>query len=568
MATAVLLGYGLLIAILTVAAWYLSRYLYGLFEEARPRGYRLWGWLERFIYRLCGIDPDRSVPWWRYLQQLLLFNLILFILAYALLRLQGHLPLDATHAPAMAPALAFNTAASFVTNTNWQAYAGETALSIGSQMWVITFLQVVAAATGVAMVLPLLRAFAGAELARLGNFYRDLVRVVLGLFLPLSFLLAIVWILQGVPSTLSASVVVHTLSGSLQTIARGPVASLESIKMLGTNGGGFFNANAAHPFENPTPLTNVESMMAMGLVPMALVFALGRYLKNMRQSWVLYIVTVFALVAFGVAAYAAEAHGNTIVHHLLGLRGPNWEGKETRFGIGDSSFYATFTTAFTTGSVNAMHDSLTPLGGLVPLYLMTVNSVFGAVGAGLMNIMMLLIVTVFIAGLMVGRTPEIWGKKIEAREIKLASVAMLVHPLIVLVPTALALTNPNALASIANPAFHGLSEILYAFTSAAANNGSAFAGLNANTTFFNLAVGIVMLLGRYVSAIAMLALAGSVAVKKRTPVTAGTLKTDTLAFGWTYVGVTVLVGALTFFPGMALGPVAEQLAMLAGRLYG
>jgi K+-transporting ATPase ATPase A chain len=568
MSAAVLAGYGLMLAVLTVLAWYLSRYLYRLFEDERPPGYRLWGWLDRLIHRLSGVDPSQSVPWWRYLQQLLLFNLALLLMVYAILRLQGHLPLNQGHVPAMSPALAFNTAVSFVTNTNWQAYAGETSLSIGSQMWAITFLQVVAAATGVAMVLPVLRAFAGAELKRLGNFYRDVLRVVLGLLLPLSCLLAILWILQGMPATLSPDVVVHTLSGSMQTIARGPVASLEAIKMLGNNGGGFFNANAAHPFENPTPLTDVESMMAMGLLPMSLVFTLGRYLKNMRQAWVVYTVTTVALVVFGVAAYAAEAHGNTILHHLAGVLGPNWEGKETRFGIGDSSFYATITTAFTTGSVNAMHDSFTPLGGLVPLYLMTVNSVFGSVGAGLLNIIMFLIVTVFIAGLMVGRTPEIWGKKIEAREIKLASVAMLVHPLIVLVPTALALTNPAALASVANPVFHGLSEILYAFTSGAANNGSAFAGLNANTTFYNLAIGIVMLLGRYVSVIAMLALAGSVALKKRTPVTAGTLKTDTLAFGWTYVGVTVLVGALTFFPGMALGPLAEQLAMLAGRLYG
>src|SRR5579875_212891 len=293
-----------MLAVLTALAWYLSGYLYRLFEEESPPGHRFWRWLERLLHRVAGTDAERSLPWWRYLQQLLLFNVILMLMAYAILRLQAHLPLNAGHIPAMSPALAFNTAASFVTNTNWQAYAGETALSVGSQMWVITFLQVVSAATGVAMVLPLLRAFAGAELRHLGNFYRDLVRVVLGLFLPLGFLLAVVWVLQGVPATLSPDVVVHTLSGSLQTIARGPVASLEAVKMLGTNGGGFFNANAAHPFENPTPLTDVESMVAMGLVPMALVFCLGRYLKNMRQAWVLYIVTVFAIAVFGVAAYA------------------------------------------------------------------------------------------------------------------------------------------------------------------------------------------------------------------------------------------------------------------------
>ncbi len=563
----VLAGYGLMLACLSILAFYLSRYLYRLFEDPAPPGHRLWGWLERALFRAAGVNPEESQPWWRYAQNLLVFNLVLMVLVYAILRLQAVLPLNPERVGGMPPDLAFNTAASFVTNTNWQAYAGEVSLSIGSQMWAITFLQVVAAATGIAMVLPVLRAFRGAELTHLGNFYRDLVRIILGLLLPLSFLLALLFVAQGVPETLSPAVLAHTIYGGIQTIARGPVAGLESIKMLGTNGGGYFNANAAHPFENPSPLTDVESMMAMGLIPVALVFTLGRYLKNMRQAWVVYGVTMFAVVAFGILAYAAESHGNSIMHHLLGILGPNWEGKETRFGIGDSAFYATLTTSFTTGSVNAMHDSFTPLGGLVPLYLMSVNTVFGAVGSGLLNIIMFLILTVFIAGLMVGRTPEIWGKKIEAREIKLASVAMLVHPLIVLVPTALALTNPVTVASILNPAFHGLSEVLYAFTSAAANNGSAFAGLNADTTFYNLAIGIVMLMGRYISVIAMLALAGSVAVKKRAPVTSGTLKTDTWAFGWTYVGVTVLVGALTFFPGMALGPIAEQLAMVAGKLY-
>lgn len=563
----VLVGYGLMLAVLSLFAYFLAPYLHRLFEDPHPPGHRLWAWLERLLYRLGGVDPDESQPWWRYAQHLVVFNLVLMLIVYAILRLQRVLPLNPLHVGGMSPALAFNTAASFVTNTNWQAYAGEVSLSVGSQMWAITFLQVVAAATGIAMVLPVLRAFAGAELSSLGNFYRDLVRIVLGLLLPLSFLVALLFVAQGIPATLSPEAIAHTIYGTLQTIARGPVASLESIKLLGTNGGGYFNANSAHPFENPGPWTNVEEMMAMGLIPISLVFTLGRYLQNLRQAWVIYGVTIFAVVLFGVLAYAAEAHGNPIIHHRLEILGPNWEGKETRFGIGGSAFYATLTTAFTTGSVNSLHDSLTPLGGLVPLYLMSVNTVFGAVGAGLLNIVMFLVLTVFIAGLMVGRTPEIWGKKIEAREIKLASLAMLVHPLIVLVPTALALTNPAARASILNPAFHGLSEVLYAFTSAAANNGSAFAGLNANTTFYNVAIGVVMLLGRYVSVIAMLALAGSVAAKKRVPVTSGTLKTDTWAFGWTYVGVTVLVGALTFFPGMALGPIAEQLAMVAGRLY-
>lgn len=507
------------------------------------------------------------MAWWQYAGHLLALNAVMMVLVYAILRLQAWLPLNARHVPGMPWDLAFNTAASFVTNTNWQAYAGETALSIGSQMWAIIFLQVTSAATGLAMVLPVIRAFTGAEMKTLGNFYRDFVRAVVAVFLPLAFLLGLLWTWQGIPSTLSASVVVHTFTGAVQTIARGPVAALESIKLLGTNGGGFFNVNAAHPFENPTPWTNMEQMMAMALVPIALVFALGHYLKNMRQVWVIYGVTMVAIVLLGLLAYAAEAQGNPLIHHLLGILGPNWEGKETRFGIGGSSFYATMTTAFTTGSVDAMHDSFTPLGGLVPLYLMTVNNVFGSVGAGLLNIIMYLIVTVFIAGLMVGRTPEIWGKKIEAREIKLASLSMLVHPLIVLVPTALALVNPSALTSILNPAFHGLSEVLYAFTSGAANNGSAFAGLNANTPFYNLSMGIVILLGRYISVIAMLALAGSVAQKKQVPLTSGTLKTDTWTFGWSYVGVVVLVGALTFFPGLALGPIAEHLAMWAGKLY-
>lgn len=562
-----LIGFYLMLAVVTALAWFLGRYLFRLFETDTPPGYGLWGWMERLLYRVGGVSPDEPMTWWQYLKNLLWLNAVMMVAVYFILVFQQWLPLNPQHFSGMSWDLAFNTAASFIANCNWQAYGGETTLSIGSQMWAIVFLQFTSAATGIAMVLPIIRAFTGAEMQHLGNFHRDFVRALVGLLLPLAFLVGLFWTFQGMPATLSPQVLVHTLAGGIQTIARGPVAALESIKMLGNNGGGFFNVNAAHPFENPTAWTNVESMMAMALIPLSLVFMLGRYLKRPRQSWVIYGVTMAILAALGTLAYAAESAGNPLLHHLLGIGGPNWVGKDTRFGIGGSSFYATLTTAFTTGSVNAMLDSFTPLGGMVPLFLMMLNNVFGSQGAGLMNIIMFLILTVFIAGLMVGRTPELWGKKIEAREIKLAALAMLVHPLIVLVPTALALTTPAALKSVANPAFHGLSEVLYAFASAGANNGSAFAGLNANTPFFNLATGIVILFGRYVSVIAMIALAGSLAAKKITPETSGTLKTETWTFGWIYVGVVMLLGALTFFPGLALGPVAEHLAMLGGKSF-
>ncbi|ACV57313.1 potassium-transporting ATPase subunit KdpA [Alicyclobacillus acidocaldarius] len=551
----------LVVLALVACAWPLGGYIYRTFVGERVRPDAVMVPVERAIYRLIGVNPEVEMDWKAYLRAMMVSNLVMALFAYAVFRLQGVLPLNPAHIPAMPPYLAFNTAASFITNTNWQNYAGEQSLSYLSQMIGITFLQFTSAATGLAAAMAFLRGLSRQKTDALGNFWVDLVKAHTRLLLPIAAILAVLLLALGVPETLSGPAVVHTLAGSMQTIARGPVATLEAIKQLGTNGGGFFNANSAHPFENPNAWTCILEIMGMGLIPTALVFTAGHFLRSRRLAIVLCTLLGAILLAGAYIVYAYEAAGNPILAHALGIHGPNMEGKEVRFGLPLTSLFVAATTAYTTGAVNAMHDSLMPLSGMVPLLFMMFNLIFGGKGVGLLNILMFLIIAVFISGLMVGRTPEIFGKKIEAREMKLATAAMLVHPFVILVPTAIAMALPSARASMGNPGLHGFTEVLYAFTSAAANNGSAFAGLNGNTPFYNISIGLVMLFGRYVSIIAMLAIAGSLAGKARIPETSGTLKVDTFAFGYVFVAVFIIVGALTFFPYLALGPIGEQLQL-------
>ncbi|WP_347401747.1 potassium-transporting ATPase subunit KdpA [Alicyclobacillus mali (ex Roth et al. 2021)] len=551
----------LVVLALVACGWPLGGYIYRTFAGERTWTDAVAVPVERAIYRLIGVNPDVEMDWKAYLRAMMVSNLVMALFAYAVFRLQAVLPLNPAHIPAMPPYLAFNTAASFITNTNWQNYAGEQSLSYLSQMMGITFLQFTSAATGLAAAMAFLRGMSRQKTDALGNFWVDLVRAHTRLLLPIAAILAFLLLALGVPETLSGPAVVHTLAGSMQTIARGPVATLEAIKQLGTNGGGFFNANSAHPFEDPNAWTCILEIMGMGLIPTALVFTAGYFLRSRRLAIVLCTLLGAILLAGAYLVYAYEAAGNPILAHALGLHGPNMEGKEVRFGLPLTSLFVAATTAYTTGAVNAMHDSLMPMSGMVPLLFMMFNLIFGGKGVGLLNILMFLIIAVFISGLMVGRTPEIFGKKIEAREMKLATAAMLVHPFVILVPTAIAMALPSARASMGNPGLHGFTEVLYAFTSAAANNGSAFAGLNGNTPFYNLSIGLVMLFGRYVSIIAMLAIAGSLAGKARIPETSGTLKVDTFAFGYVFVAVFVIVGALTFFPYLALGPIGEQLQL-------
>ncbi|GEM88283.1 potassium-transporting ATPase subunit KdpA [Meiothermus granaticius] len=530
--------------------------------------------LERLTYRLLGIDPVEKMSWQRYASALVLTNLLMMLLGYLLLRLQGWLPLNPGHLPPQSPDLAFNTAASFVTNTNWQSYAGETSLSNFSQMAVITFLMFVSAATGLAAGGAFIRALSRAGFAAIGNFWVDLTRVTYRVLLPLSFVLAVVYVQQGVPQTLSAGVLATTLEGAPQQIVLGPVASLESIKHIGTNGGGFFNTNAAHPYENPTPLTNALHILAMLLIPSALTYTFGSMLVRRRQGWLFFGTFLVLFVGFLALVYTAEQRGNPLLSKVgadqsltAGQSGGNLEGKELRFGIAQTSLFITTTTAATTGSVNAMHDSLTPLGGLVPLAQMMLNVVFGGEGVGFINLVQYVILAVFIIGLMVGRTPEFLGKKLEAKEVSLTTLALLAHPASILGFTALALVWPGALSSLGNPGAHGFSEVLYAYTSGTANNGSAFAGLNANTPFYNTTLGLAMLFGRFLTLLPMLAVAGSLAAKRSLPQTAGSFSTETGLFGGVLVLVILIVGGLTFFPALALGPIVEHLQMLAGKTF-
>lgn len=533
-------------------------YLVKVFNYERTGLDRIFGPVERFIYRLIGVREKESMGWKKYVFAVLLSNLVMLMLMYIVFRLQKYLPLNPDGIENMPSTLAFNTAVSFITNTNWQAYSGENSLSYLSQMIAITFPMFTSAATGFAVAIAFIRGLVARQ-DNLGNFYVDLVRSILRVFLPLSFIVALFLVFQGVPQTLHGAADATTLEGVKQTITRGPVAALESIKHIGTNGGGYFGTNAAHPFENPTPLTNFVHILSMMLLPTALVYAFGIMVKNKKQGWTIFATMGLMFIAFLAVVFVAEYNGTSALNNL-GVHG-NMEGKEVRFGISESALFTAVTTAATTGSVNNMHDSLTPIGGLVPLAQMMLNNVFGGKGVGLLNGLLYVILSVFICGLMVGRTPEFLGKKIEAKEIKLASIAILTHPVIILVPTAIALFRPESIASILNPGFHGVSEVLYAFTSGAANNGSAFGGLTSSTNFYNMAIGLVMLFGRYIAIIAMLAISGSLATKKVVAATSGTFRTDTPLFTVILVVIILVVGALTFFPTLALGPIAEHLGM-------
>lgn len=520
--------------------------------------------LERPLWRLLGADA-RAMRWPQYLLAILLFNLLGLVLLMAILLLQDRLPLNPQQLPALSWHLALNTAVSFVTNTNWQAYGGESTLSYFSQMVGLTVQNFVSAATGIAVAFALIRSFAGGSSDAPGNAWRDLTRITLYVLLPISLLIALLLVSQGSIQNFLPYQTVITLEGAKQTLAMGPVASQEAIKMLGTNGGGFFNANSAHPFENPNALTNFVQMLAIFLIPAAICFAFGHAVRDRRQGHMLLWVMSLMFVVAVVAVMWAETRGNP---HLLALGADsarNMEGKETRFGILNSSLFAVITTAASCGAVNAMHDSFTALGGMVPMWLMQLGEVvFGGVGAGFYGMLLFVVLAVFIAGLMIGRTPEYLGKKIDVREMKLTALAILVTPTLVLTGTALAMMTDAGRAGMANPGIHGFSEVLYAVSSAANNNGSAFAGLSANTPFWNLLLAFCMLVGRFGIIIPVMALAGSMAVKKAQPVGNGTLPTYGPLFVALLTGTVLLVGALTFIPALALGPIAEHLQLLQG----
>jgi K+-transporting ATPase ATPase A chain len=557
------------VALVLATARPLGGFMAAVFDGRRTFLSPLLAPVERALYRFAGVDPAREQSWLGYAAAMLAFNAGGFVLLYAILRLQAELPLNPNGFAAVEPHLAFNTAVSFVTNTNWQSYGGEATMSHFSQMTGLAVQNFLSAATGIGMALALARGFARIETRGVGNFWADLTRGTLYVLLPLSFVLAIVFAGLGTPQTLSGNVEATTLEGASQTIALGPVASQLAIKQLGTNGGGFFNANSAHPFENPDGWTNLLSLWAILAVAAALADTFGRMVGAARQGWTLIATMTLILVAGIGACYWAEIHGNPLLTALgVDPGAGNMEGKETRFGVVWSAIWAVATTAASNGSVNAMHDSLTPLGGLVPMFMIQLGEiVFGGVGSGLYGLLVYAVIAVFVAGLMVGRTPEYLGKKIEAREIKLSSLVVLVPPLFILGFSALALLWPGATDALANAGAHGFSELLYAYSSAVGNNGSAFAGLGANVPFWNASLGVAMLVGRYAMVVPVLAMAGSLAAKKRLPASDGTFPTDGGLFVALLAGTILIVGGLTFFPVLALGPIVEHLQMLAGQTF-
>jgi K+-transporting ATPase ATPase A chain len=527
------------------------------------------GPVERGFYAAAGVDQKTEQGWVAYTLSMLAFSMAGFAALYAILRLQFYLPLNPQGFAGMAPDLAFNTAVSFVTNTNWQSYGGETTLSHFSQMAGLTVQNFVSAAAGIAMALALTRAFARSAAQTVGNFWVDLTRATLYVLLPLAIIVAIAFVAVGLPQTLDASVTATTVEGAQQTIALGPVASQEAIKQLGTNGGGFFNVNAAHPLENPTALSNYLNIVAMLSITSALVYAFGQMVGDRRQGWAFLAVTGIMLVVAMGAIYWAETYGNPILTALgvdpsLG----NMEGKEVRFGQAMTAAYAAATTGLSDGGVNGMHGSFTSLGGMVPMFLIQLGEVLpGGVGSGLYGMIVFAILTVFVAGLMVGRTPELLGKKIESREMKYAMLAVLILPLAILGFSAVSAMLPFAVASIGTGGPHGLSEILYGYTSAAGNNGSAFGGLTANTPWYNTTLGIAMLLGRFAYVVPVLAIAGSLAAKTRGTASAGTFPTHTPLFVGLLIGIILILGGLQFFPALALGPIVEHFAMLSGQTF-
>jgi len=525
--------------------------------------------VEKGFYRLAGVDEQSDQHWTAYAFSMLLFNFVGFLLLYLLQRMQGYLPLNPQGLPGVAPDLAFNTAVSFVTNTNWQSYVGETTMSYLTQMLGLAVQNFVSAATGIALAVALIRGFARRSAKGIGNFWVDLTRCTLYILLPISFIAALFLVWQGMPQNFNAYVDATTVEGAKQTIAQGPVASQIAIKMFGTNGGGFFNANAAHPYENPTALSNLLQMVLIFAIGAGLTNVFGRMVGDQRQGWAIFAAMGVMVVAGVLVAYWAEAAGNPAFTAFgVDPAGGNMEGKEVRFGIANSALFATVTTDASCGAVNSMHDSFMPLGGMVPLVnIMLGEVIIGGVGAGLYGMLLMAIIAVFIAGLMVGRTPEYVGKKIEAREVKMTMLAVLVLALSILGFTAVASVAPAGLAGLLNAGPHGFSEMLYAYTSATGNNGSAFAGLTANSLFYNPTLAFAMLIGRFAMIVPMLAVAGSLAAKKSVPASAGTFPTHTGLFVGLLIGVVLIVGGLTYFPAIALGPIVEHAAMLAGVLY-
>jgi K+-transporting ATPase ATPase A chain len=548
-----------IVALVKPLGWYMTRVFNGDFALLRP--------IERPLYRLSGIDEREEQPWLTYAIAMLSFNLAGFVLLYLLQRFQAALPYNPQDMAAVPADLAFNTAVSFVTNTNWQNYGGESTMSYLVQMAGLTVQNFASAATGMAIAVALVRGFSRASARSIGNFWVDMTRATLFVLLPLCIVLTLFYVFRGVPQTLSAYIDATTLEGAKQTIAVGPVASQLAIKMLGTNGGGFFNANSAHPFENPDAISNFVQIVTIFVIGAALTNVFGRMVGDQRQGWAI-LAAMGVLFLAGVAVtYWAEAAGNPLIE-ALGIPGGNMEGKEVRFGIAMSALFAVITTAASCGAVNAMHDSFTALGGMIPLINMELGEIIvGGVGAGLYGMLIFVVIAIFVAGLMVGRTPEYVGKKIEAKEVKMAILAMLVLPLFMLGLSAVSEVLPFAVSSIANPGPHGHSEILYAFTSAAANNGSAFGGLSGNTLWYNLTLAAGMFFGRFFIIVPALAVAGSLAAKKTHPASAGTFPTHGGLFVGLLVGVILIVGGLTFFPALALGPIVEHLSMLAGQAF-
>ncbi len=553
-----------------------GRYLAKVVTGGRTALDRVFDPFDNCIYALIGRRLcSQAMDWKSYTLHMLATNLVMAIIIFLILTFQDRLPLNPRHLAGMEPVLAFNTAISFITNTDWQAYGGETTLSNFSQMAAITFPMFTSATTGFVVAMAFIRAFTIRDAStNLGNFYRDLIRFTTRVLLPASFVLALVMVQQGEPQTLAPDVVAHTLESATQTISLGPVASLETIKHLGTNGGGFFNGNAAHPFENPTPFTNLIETLLMIVLPSSIVLCFGEMIGNRRQGWVLYGVMAAMVLMFLPIVVVSEQAGTPLLARA-GIEtraaadepGGNMEGKEVRFGIAQSGSFAAVTTLFTTGSVNSMHDSYTPLGGLGTFIGMMLQCVFGGKGVGFLAALVFGIIGVFLAGLMVGHTPQFLGKKIEKAEIVLVALTLLIHPLVILAPTGWSVVAPYGVAAMGNGGIHGYSEVLYAFTTSAANNGSAFAGLNANTVWYNLATAAVILIGRYPPIIFMMALAGSVAVKPVAAITSGTLRTDTLKFGTFWLGTILVIGALTFLPALVLGPIAEFFALKSGLLF-
>ena len=550
----------LLIALLIGLTPFMGKYMFKVFTGEKHFMKPVLGWLERLTYRFIKVMPDEETNWKKYTVGLLLFNLVGFVFVFLLQMLQAYLPMNPAHLPNVSWHLAFNTAASFITNTNWQSYSGETTLSYFVQMIGLTVQNFVSAATGIAVILAVIRGISRKTTDKIGNFWTDLTRSTIYVLLPLSIIFAVLFVGQGVVQNFKSYETVQTLQGTQQVIPMGPAASQIAIKQIGTNGGGFFNANAAHPFENPTPFTNFLQIFAIFLIPMGLTYMYGKMVGSVRQGWTIFTAMfILFLAGLCISLYAEYSPNPNFGHTKL------MEGKEMRFGVANSVLFSVVTTDASCGAVNSMHDSLTPIAGMVCIINMMLGEIiFGGVGAGLYGMVVFIILTVFIAGLMVGRTPEYLGKKIEAFEVQMAIIANLSTSFAILVFTAWACMSSYGLAGLNNSGPHGFSEILYAYTSAAGNNGSAFAGLNANTVFYNVSLGIVMLIGRFGVIIPVLAIAGSLAKKKITPFSSGTFRTDNWLFITLLIGVILIVGGLTYFPALSLGPIIEHLLMNHG----